>query len=107
MKCMPQLMPHEMKVESTSTTLGKLSDEQLQAMVHELDERIAAMLRGEDTKVINGKTGDPTALLQPAKPDTPWRPRRTRKAARALRAMTGGCETNNRSLPSPGEEPLK
>jgi hypothetical protein len=98
---MAMLMPKEVKVETAHATISSLTDEQLQAMVHELKEHIAAKLSAKDAKVINGKTGDPAALPQPAKPDKPWRPRRTRKAAKALKAITADCETNV------GEEPLK
>jgi len=66
MKVMAMLMPKEMKVETGQTTLSHLSDEQLQAMIHELEERIAAKLSGEEAKVINGGAAtDLTALLPP------------------------------------------
>jgi hypothetical protein len=63
MKCMTQLMPREMKVETADTTISSLTDEQLQAMIHELEERIAAKLSGEEAKVVNaGPATDLTAL---------------------------------------------
>jgi hypothetical protein len=40
MKVMAMLMPREMKVESAHTVIGSLPDEQLHAIVHELQERI-------------------------------------------------------------------
>jgi hypothetical protein len=57
------LMPKEMKIESASTTISRLSDEQLHAMVAELQERIAAKLSCEDAKVIS-------AEASPARDDT-------------------------------------
>src|SRR5262245_31475963 len=66
MKVMAMLMPKEMKVETGQTTLSNLTDEQLQAMIHELEERIAAKLSGEEAKVINGGAAtDLTAFLPP------------------------------------------
>src|SRR5262245_3450071 len=66
MKVMAMLMPKEMKVETGQTTLSNLTDEQLQAMIHELEERIEAKLSGEEAKVINGGAAtDLTAFLPP------------------------------------------
>ena len=66
MKCMTQLMPRDFKVESSVDVLGRLSDEQLAAMVTELKERIAAKLSGAGAKVINANAAtDLTALLLP------------------------------------------
>ena len=66
MKVMAMLMPKEMKVETGQTTLSNLTDEQLQAMIQELEERIAAKLSGEEAKVINGGAAtDLMALLPP------------------------------------------
>jgi pyruvate-formate lyase-activating enzyme len=103
MKVMAMLMPRELKVESTQAVISGLSDEQLRAMIHELQERIAKKLE-EGAKVINGKATEVAALPAPSKP---WRPRRTRKAAKALKAITADCETKEQFLPSSGEEPLK
>jgi hypothetical protein len=78
---MAMLMPREMKIESAHTVIGSLSDEQLHAMVHELQERIAAKLK--DAKVINGEAV--AALPAPSSPRV-WRPKRKTKA-------TADCET--------------
>src|SRR5262245_42489495 len=67
MKVMAMLMPKEMKMETGQTTLSNLTDEQLQAMIHELEERIAAKLSGEEAKIINeGAATDLAALSPPA-----------------------------------------
>jgi hypothetical protein len=68
MKVMAMLMPRETRVETTQSVVAGLSDDQLQAMIHELQERIAAKLSGADAKVINAvaETG-PAALPRPAK----------------------------------------
>ncbi|HEY7297232.1 MAG TPA: hypothetical protein VH684_04780 [Xanthobacteraceae bacterium] len=65
MKVMAMLMPKEMKVETTPSTLSKLSDEQLRAMIVELEQKIADRLNGESAKVINGQA---EALPSPDQP---------------------------------------
>ena len=87
MKVMAMLMPRELKLESSHTVVAGLPDEQLHAMIAELQERIAAKL--SEAKVINGEATEVAALPAPSKP---WRPRRTRKAAKALKAITADCE---------------
>jgi hypothetical protein len=77
-KCMTLMMPKEFKIESAHTVVAGLPDEQLHAMIHELQERIAKKL--EDTgKVINGQATELEALPGPSSPQ-PWRPRRKAKA---------------------------
>jgi hypothetical protein len=86
MKVMAMLMPKEMKVETAHTTISSLTDEQLQAMIHELQERIAAKLSGGEAKVINpGAATDLTALPHPAN--------------EAPRAVTSGRKHNPKSSP--------
>src|SRR5262245_38317138 len=84
MKCMTQLMPRDFKVESSVDVLGRLSDEQLAAMVTELKERIAAKLSGAGAKVINANAAtDLTALPPPtdeALGDTTLRRKRNPKS---------------------------
>ena len=55
MKVMAMLMPKEHKVETANTATSRLTDEQLVAMVAELEQRIADRLNGETAKVINGQ----------------------------------------------------
>src|SRR5262245_60566247 len=88
MKVMAMLMPKEMKVETASTRISSLSDEQLHAMIAELEERIAAKLSGEDTKVINA--GAETGLAALPHP-----------ANEALRAITSRSKRNPKSSPEP------
>jgi hypothetical protein len=62
-------LPKEMKVETAHTTISSLTDEQLQAMVHELQERISAKLSGDNAKVISAEPlPAPTTLPQPTRP---------------------------------------
>jgi hypothetical protein len=104
LKVMAMLMPKEHRVESAHTVIGSLPDEQLHAMIGELQERIAKKL--EQGKVINGEAAE-IAALPPPVPGRPWRPRRTRKAAKALKAITADCEIKDHSFTSPSKEPLK
>jgi hypothetical protein len=68
MKVMAMLMPRELKVESTQTVVGGLPDEQLHSMIHELQERIAAKLSGENAKVLSAEPSPPqTKLPQPTR----------------------------------------
>ena len=77
-KVMAMLMPREMKIESAHTVIGGLPDEQLHAMLHELQERIAKKLE-EQGKVINGKA-QPLEALQAPSSARAWRPKRKAKA---------------------------
>jgi hypothetical protein len=65
MKVMAMLCPKEVKLEQGNPTSG-LSDEQLVAMVAELEERIASRLQGENARVIDAQA-EP-ALPLPAQP---------------------------------------
>jgi hypothetical protein len=60
------LVPREQKVEHVNAA-GGLSDEELTAMIAELEERIAGRLQGENAKVID-------AQVEPALPPPPDQP---------------------------------
>jgi hypothetical protein len=66
MKVMAMLMPKEHKVETANTATSRLTDEQLVAMVAELEQRIADRLNGETAKVINGQAEALPSLDQSA-----------------------------------------
>src|SRR5262249_34759555 len=62
LKCLVQLVPRELQVEHSGSIIGKLSDEQLAAMITELDKQIQdalaaaqAQASAEDAKVINAE----------------------------------------------------
>jgi hypothetical protein len=74
LKILALLVPREHKVEH-STPAGQLSDEELEAMIAELQERIAA--RAAATELIEGKVVEHPALLAPAA-DPPTKRRNTR-----------------------------
>ena len=62
MKILALLVPREHKVEQTNV-IGQLSDERLEAMIAELEERIAAKAAGLDARLITHE--DPPALPAP------------------------------------------
>jgi hypothetical protein len=55
LKALVQLVPRELSFEHSGTILGKLSDEQLAAIISELESRIANQLSGESAKLINAQ----------------------------------------------------
>ena len=63
LKMLAQLVPRELSVEHSASIIGKLSDEQLAAMISELDRRIAEQLAkraaGENAKLIDAQA-EPT-----------------------------------------------
>jgi hypothetical protein len=99
MKVKAMLMPKEMKVETTPSTLSKLSDEQLQAMIVELERRLADRLNGETAKVIDGQAEALPSPDQPAgglwkrKPkSSPERLARAREYMRRRRAAENAAK---------------
>jgi len=57
-KVLAQLVPRELSVEHSGSIIGRLSDEQLAAMVSELDRQMAELAKraaGEDAKLIDTK----------------------------------------------------
>jgi hypothetical protein len=67
-KCLTLMMPKDLRVESTHSVVGGLSDDQLHAMIHELQERITAKMSGENAKVISAEASPaPTTLPQPTR----------------------------------------
>ena len=73
MKICALLVPREMKIEQTNPITG-LSDEQLDAMIAYLEERIAQRA-GADAKLIDGEALETTAVTAPGR-DQPKRPNR-------------------------------
>jgi hypothetical protein len=65
LKVLALLLPREHRLEHTSPVKA-LSDEQLAAMIGELEERIASRLQGADAKVIDAQAEPVLAL-----PDQP------------------------------------
>ena len=61
LKVLALLVPREHKVEHTNA-IGQLTDEQLEAMIEELTERIAAKAAGLGAKVIEGEAVETTAV---------------------------------------------
>ena len=88
MKILALLVPREMKVDHTNP-LGGLSDEQLEAMIAELEEKIARRAAGSDAKLIEAV--DTTAL--PAPVEVPKPKRRNKVMAAADTAVLGRDET--------------
>lgn len=82
------LMPKEMRIEHTSPT-AVLSDEQLSAMIQELEARVAERIaNGESAKVIEGTA---VPLPSPPKPRaksklSAWSPERRARHAAATKA---------------------
>src|SRR5262249_54969735 len=128
LKVLAQLVPRELSVEHSASILGKLSDEQLGAMIAALDQQIQEALareNGEKAKVIEAVAGPTperdvgTLGWRKPNPKTPphqlakarERARRraeVRKAERAAKqAQISDCTENDRSLPSSGEQSLK
>jgi hypothetical protein len=81
------LVPREMKIEHTDPVKG-LSDEQLEAMISHLEERIAR--RTDQAKLIEGQAAEITAL--PAPVEVPKPKRRNRVMAAADTAVLGRDE---------------
>src|SRR5262245_46690137 len=69
LKCLVQLVPRELTIEHSGTIISKLSDEQLGAMVTELERQIATRMTGEGAKVIEAI---------PEIPETPAHARRVK-----------------------------
>ena len=59
LKVLAQLVPRELSVEHSGSIIGKLSDEQLAAMIAELDRLIADRFAGKNAKLINAQA-EPT-----------------------------------------------
>ncbi len=82
------LVPREQKVEHVNALTG-LSDEQLEAMIGELEEKIARRAAGSDAKLIEAV--ETTSL--PAPVEVPKPKRRNRVMAAADTAVLGRDET--------------
>jgi hypothetical protein len=78
LKILAFLVPREMKIEHTDPVKG-LSDEQLAAMVAELEERIAR--RADQAKLIEGQAAETAALPAPVEGLKPRRPNKVMEAA--------------------------
>jgi hypothetical protein len=65
-------MPREFKAESCVEVVGRLSDDQLAAMIAELNERIQRKLSDADAKVINANVETGAAALAPPAKETLW-----------------------------------
>jgi len=121
-------VPRELSVEHSGSIIGRLSDEQLAAMVSELDRQMAELAKraaGEDAKLIDTKAeqtperGAATLGWRKPNPKTPphelaqarERARRlaqARKAGRAAKqAQAQDCPKKPRLLHSSETEPLK
>ena len=87
-KILTLLVPRELKLEHRNAIAG-LSDEQLEAMIEELTERIAR--RADQAKLIEGEAVETTAL--PAPVEVPKPKRRNRVMAAADTAVLGRDET--------------
>ena len=87
-KILTLLVPRELKLEHRNAIAG-LSDEQLEAMIEELTERIAR--RADQAKLIEGEAAETTAL--PAPVEVPKPKRRNRVMAAADTAVLGRDET--------------
>jgi hypothetical protein len=61
LRVLGMLVPREHKIEATDP-LARLSDEMLEQMVQELEERIARRARGDDAKLIEGSVETTPAL---------------------------------------------
>ena len=81
-------MPREHKLEHTNA-IGQLSDERLEAMIGELEERIARRAAGTDARLIEAV--ETTAL--PAPVEVPKPKRRNKVVAAADTAVLGRDET--------------
>jgi hypothetical protein len=104
-------MPKEMKVETVHATISSLTDEQLQAMVHELQERIAAKLSCEDAKVISAEASpalttlpQPTRYRRPPK-SSPERLAQAREYMRSRRAADKVAKQKEKTAMSPSSPP--
>ena len=64
LKILAFLVPREMKIEHTDPVKA-LSDEQLAAMIADLEKRIARRTAGGDAKLIEGEATTPLALEPP------------------------------------------
>ena len=82
------LVPRKLKLEQCNAIAG-LSDEQLEAMIAELEERIAR--RAEQAKLIEGEAVETAAL--PAPLEVPKPKRRNKVMAAADTAVLGRDET--------------
>jgi hypothetical protein len=87
-KILTLLVPRELKLEHRNAVAG-LSDEQLEAMIAELEERIARRAAGSDAKLIEAV--ETTAL--PAPVEVPKPKRRNRVMAAADTTVLGHGET--------------
>ena len=84
LKVLAQLVPKELQVEHAGSIISKLSDEQLAAMVAELDKQIQALAiaNGENAKVINAQA-EPKEWIAPA-PGAPYRKSNPKSSPREL-----------------------
>jgi len=76
LKCLTQLVPKELTIETSQTLIGKLTDEQLANMIDTLDRQIAAALlkakqpQPEAPKLLEQSTVEiPTVSESPVNPD--------------------------------------
>src|SRR5262249_29683934 len=83
LKVLAQLVPRELQVEHSGSIISKLSDEQLGAMVSELERQIAAKLSGESAKVINAQV-EPAAKESAPAPGAPYRKANPKSSPREL-----------------------
>ena len=88
LKILALLVPRKLKLEQRNAIAG-LSDEQLEAMIAELEERIAR--RAEQAKLIEGEAVETAAL--PAPLEVPKPKRRNKVMAAADTAVLGRDET--------------
>jgi hypothetical protein len=116
MKVMAMLCPKEVKLEHQNPVSG-LSDENLAAMVAELEERIASRLQGENARVIDAQAepvlplpDQPAAVSWKRNPkSSPERLAKAREYMRRRRAASKATKGEQQRvfLPSSGEEQLK
>jgi hypothetical protein len=93
------LVPRELKLEHRNAVAG-LSDEQLEAMIAGLRERIAR--RAEQAKLIEGEAVETTALQAPVEA---FKATRTNKIMEAAETAIGPRERKprKRRVPSPSD----
>ena len=98
MKVLAQLVPRELSVEHSGSIIGKLSDEQLAAMIAELDRKIADRLAGKDAKLINveppPERGAGTLGWRKCNPKTP--PHQLAKARERARRLLKSAKPSER-----------
>src|SRR5262249_5480166 len=84
LKVLAQLVPRELQMEHSGTILSKLSDEQLGAMITELERQIADHLAGKNAKVINAQAEPAAKEWIALAPGAPYRKANPKSSPREL-----------------------